>query len=95
MRGAFYVATAFFIASSTRTAAESVQIKSVITQNHDKLPAGGSDTKTLPRRSLKGSGDHLETPVAEKERARLVRVPKLEKAKNVVSDLVSRLGKSR
>ncbi|KAL7691780.1 hypothetical protein Plhal304r1_c008g0031991 [Plasmopara halstedii] len=75
MRGAFYVATAFFIASSTRTAAESVQIKSAITQYHDKLPASGSDTKTLPGRSLKGSGDHLETPVAEEERVRLAEVP--------------------
>ncbi|KAL7691766.1 hypothetical protein Plhal304r1_c008g0031851 [Plasmopara halstedii] len=94
MRGAFYVATAFFIASSTRTAAESDQIKSVLTQNHDKLPAGGSDTKTLSRRSLKGSGDHLETPVAEEERVRLTEVLELEEANKVATDIVLHLRKA-
>ncbi|KAL7694100.1 hypothetical protein Plhal304r1_c002g0005931 [Plasmopara halstedii] len=68
MRGAFYVANAILIASSIRTAAESVQIKSDITQYHDKLPVSDSDTKTLPRRSLRGSGDQLESPVAGEER---------------------------
>ncbi|KAL8004247.1 hypothetical protein Plhal703r1_c10g0051701 [Plasmopara halstedii] len=92
MRGAFYVATAFLIASSTRTAAESVQIKSEITQDLDKLPVGDSDTKSLPRRSLKGSGDRLEIPVAEEER--VIPTGVLEGAGKDVSEAILRLEKS-
>ncbi|KAL8011294.1 hypothetical protein Plhal710r2_c053g0160721 [Plasmopara halstedii] len=91
MRGAFYVATALLIASSARTArtaAESVQIKYVITQYYDKLPIGGSDTMTLPRRSLQGSGDQLETPVAEEERVYLTKI--LKSAEEYVSEALLR-----
>ncbi|KAL8016568.1 hypothetical protein Plhal710r2_c025g0100091 [Plasmopara halstedii] len=54
MRGAFYVATAFFIASSIRTAAESAQIKSVITQNHDKCQPVFLTQRRCPEDLLKG-----------------------------------------
>ncbi|KAL7694055.1 hypothetical protein Plhal304r1_c002g0005461 [Plasmopara halstedii] len=72
--------------------AKSVQIKSVITQYHDKLPAGGSDTNTLPRRFLNGSGDHLETQVAEEERVSLAEV--LKKAEKSVPELLLHLEKA-
>ncbi|KAL8004257.1 hypothetical protein Plhal703r1_c10g0051811 [Plasmopara halstedii] len=89
MRGAFYVATAFLIASSTCTAAQSVQIKSVITQYHNKLPADGSDAKTLPRRFLKGGEDRLKTPVAEEERVNPAEV--LKGTRKAVSETDFRL----
>ncbi|KAL7694102.1 hypothetical protein Plhal304r1_c002g0005951 [Plasmopara halstedii] len=91
MRGAFYVANAILIASSIRTAAESVQIKSDITQYHDKLPVSDSDTKTLPRRSLRGSGDQLESPVAGEERVTSPGV--LKGAGNDVSEAILWLNK--
>ncbi|KAL8011251.1 hypothetical protein Plhal710r2_c053g0160291 [Plasmopara halstedii] len=93
MRGAFYVATAILIASSIRTAAESVQIKSDITQYHDKLPVSDSDTKTLPRRSLRGSGDQLESPVAEEERVNSLGV--LKDVEKDVSKVILRLDESK
>ncbi|KAL7691693.1 hypothetical protein Plhal304r1_c008g0031101 [Plasmopara halstedii] len=46
---------------------------------------------TLPRRSLKGSEDHLETPVDEEERVRFADAIELKEAKRVVLNLHLRL----
>nr|P0CV70.1 RecName: Full=Secreted RxLR effector protein 159; Flags: Precursor [Plasmopara viticola] len=57
MRGAYYVAIAFLVAASSRTAAEFDQAEPQPAINNDILTSGGTVNEMLPKRVLRGSRD--------------------------------------
>ncbi|KAL7690687.1 hypothetical protein Plhal304r1_c011g0042281 [Plasmopara halstedii] len=83
MRGAFYVVTALFIASSARTATESIQIK---LPNVRKNEIGGMDPKTSPKRSLTGIDGRVVHATTDEFRSTLADI--IDKPSNDIVKLI-------